>query len=277
MKKFKNIYIEITKACNLKCPFCPSSNMKQKDMIKLDDFKQIIDQIKNYTDGIYLHILGEPLLHPELFSMIEYASKYLKVSLTTNGHILKQNLSQIINSNMYILNLSMQSLINESDEFIDNYLNNILTLIKNKHDNLNIHLRIWNNQNTNFKLNQKLKKFIDDHKLLTYSNINVSINDEFRWPTLEDEINFNKTSCLGGKKQLGILTNGDIVCCCLDYLGNTKLGNIYQDLFENIINSEQLKKVLEGWNNKNPYFELCKKCTYRNRFMKGKGHESKNN
>ena len=270
MKKFKNIYIEITKACNLKCSFCPSSQMKQRDMISIDDFKLIIDQIKDYTDGIYLHILGEPLLHPQVFTMIEYASNELKVSLTTNGHLLNQYLNEIINSNLYIINFSMQSLVNESDEFINNYLNNILLLLKHKKDNLNVHLRIWNNQTVNQELNQKLNNFIHDHNLLKYPNVNISVNDEFRWPSLNDELNNNQTTCLGGKKQLGILTNGDVVICCLDYLAHTKIGNIYENSFLIILEGEQYNCVLEGWKQQKPYFELCKRCTYRNRFMKGK-------
>ena len=89
MKKFKNVYVEITKACNLKCSFCPSSSVNNHEYLSFESFKHIIDQIKDYTDGIYLHILGEPLLHKEVFDFIEYASKYLKVSLTTNGHLIK--------------------------------------------------------------------------------------------------------------------------------------------------------------------------------------------
>ena len=78
MKKFKNIYIEITRACNLKCAFCPSKDYSSKDFITFKNFKHIIDEVKEYTDGIYLHVLGEPLLHQDVFKFINYASKYVK-------------------------------------------------------------------------------------------------------------------------------------------------------------------------------------------------------
>lgn len=269
MKKFKNIYVEIIKNCNLKCPFCPSSKLKQKQKISYDQFKLIIEQIKDYTEGIYLHILGEPLLHPDLFKMIEYASMFVKVSLTTNGHLLGKYLNQIINSNLYILNLSMQSLVNKSDAFIEEYFKNVLLLLENKKNTLNVHLRIWNNHKNNYLLNQKLHQLIEKNHLTSYTNVHISYGEEFDWPSINDEENLNHTKCLGGKKQLGILTNGDVVCCCLDYLGNTKIGNIYETLFSQIINDKQYLKVLDGWNKQQPYFELCKKCTYRNRFMKG--------
>ena len=37
-----------------------------------------------------------------------------------------------------------------------------------------------------------------------------------------------------------------------------------------IANSKLFNDVIKGWNDLNPYFELCKKCTYRNRFRKEK-------
>lgn len=268
MKKFKNIYIEITKACNLKCPFCPSKDVSEKDYLSFDNFKYIIDQIKDYTDGIYLHILGEPLLHKDVFKFIDYASKYVKVSLTTNGRLINKWTNELINSNLYVINISLQSLITENIIYIDEYLDNVEDLIKNKPDSLAIHLRIWNNKEKNGLLNNYLNNYLFDRKLDSYKNVNISVQDEFKWPSLDDKINEIKSSCLGGKSQIGILLNGDVCICCLDYLGHTSIGNIYQSTFDNMIKNELYQNVLKGWINKEPYFELCKKCTFRNRFRK---------
>ena len=61
--KFKKIYIEITNRCNLSCKFCSKSNRIKKDM-SISEFETVINKIKDYTNHIYLHIKGEPLLHP---------------------------------------------------------------------------------------------------------------------------------------------------------------------------------------------------------------------
>ena len=122
MRKFKNIYVEITKACNLSCKFCPSSSDNNKnEYLSFDNFKYIIEEIKEFTEGIYLHILGEPLLHKDLFKFIEYASQYLKVSVTTNGHLIKNHVADLINSNLYVLNISLQSInkVEDLDEYFD--------------------------------------------------------------------------------------------------------------------------------------------------------------
>ena len=84
-KKYKKIYIEITNKCNLNCTFC-SEVKRKKEKITLENFEEIIKQINNYTDYIYLHVKGEPLLHPEIDKILDIAEKYnLKVNLTTNG------------------------------------------------------------------------------------------------------------------------------------------------------------------------------------------------
>ena len=71
--KFKKIYIEITNACNLNCPFC-IKNKRKINYMTFDDYKEVINKIKNHTKEIYMHILGEPLLHPEIANFIEYAN-----------------------------------------------------------------------------------------------------------------------------------------------------------------------------------------------------------
>ena len=61
---FKKIYVEITNACNLNCPFC-MHNRRKVENLSLDNFKIVIDKISSYTKYIYLHVLGEPLLNKD--------------------------------------------------------------------------------------------------------------------------------------------------------------------------------------------------------------------
>ena len=277
MRKFKNIYVEITKACNLACRFCPSSkNNNHNEYLSFDKFKHLINEIKDYTEGIYLHILGEPLLHKDLFKFIDYASSYLKVSVTTNGHLIKNHLESLVSSNLYVLNISLQSISAVCE--LDEYFNNLYKLVVNRKNNLAIHLRIWNDKNseTVCNLNKRLYELINQYHLLEYPYVNLSVADEFEWPSLDLDDNLVRSSCLGGKHQMGILLNGDVTICCLDYLGKTKIGNIYEDSFDSLLSKELYKSVLKGWNDLNPYFDLCKKCTYRNRFRKESSHEGHN-
>ena len=108
--KFKKIYLEITNACNLNCSFC-IKNKRKVEYLTFDNYKLIVDKIKNYTKELYFHILGEPLLHPDIINFIEYANKKgLLVNITTNGYLIN-NLKN--NDGIHRLNISLHS-YNES-------------------------------------------------------------------------------------------------------------------------------------------------------------------
>jgi len=95
MKRFKKIYIEITNLCNLSCSFCPKTKRKSTYMSQ-EHFERIIGEITPFTDYVYLHVKGEPLLHPMLGSFLSICSKHgLKVNITTNGTLIKKALPEL--------------------------------------------------------------------------------------------------------------------------------------------------------------------------------------
>ena len=72
--KFNKIYIEITNYCNLNCSFC-SKDSRVKHEMTIDEFEHIVNEIKEYTDSIYLHVKGEPLLNPNLDLFLDICEK----------------------------------------------------------------------------------------------------------------------------------------------------------------------------------------------------------
>ena len=88
--RFRHIYLEITNICNLNCPFC-SKDDRQKEFMSLDDFKKYALMCKEYTNSLYLHIKGEPLMHQDFLEMIAFLEEIgMKVKLTTNGDFLSK-------------------------------------------------------------------------------------------------------------------------------------------------------------------------------------------
>ena len=85
----KRIYLEITNACNLNCPFC--SYDKGHSFLTLEEIDNYLTQIKEFCDYIYLHILGEPLLHPDFNRILDLLdSKEMHLQLVTNGTLLSR-------------------------------------------------------------------------------------------------------------------------------------------------------------------------------------------
>ena len=90
MKRFAKVYIEISNICNLKCSFCPGTTRQPKRM-NIDELRTVLTKIKDYTDYIYFHLLGEPLCHPDLEAFLSLAEEMeFKVIITTNGTLIER-------------------------------------------------------------------------------------------------------------------------------------------------------------------------------------------
>ena len=95
-KRFKKIYLEITNSCNLSCSFC-IKNRRVIKYLNLEEFKIILSKLEKYTDYLYFHVLGEPLMHPMINEFINLASSKFRVQITTNGYLI----DKIIDNNIH--------------------------------------------------------------------------------------------------------------------------------------------------------------------------------
>lgn len=279
--RFKKIYIEINNTCNFNCSFCIHTNRK-KEFMSIENFSHIINQIKDYTDYVYLHIMGEPLLHPKLNEFITICKNHnINVNITTNGSLLKKNKEIFLNNPIRQLNISLHSIEKEDQIFYD-YINDVLSFVKELNDKTNtyISLRMWNvenenNSRQNYILNKISNDFnclVNDIELKNYKNIKIkdhlfiSLDKRFIWPSLKNEIYSYHGKCLGMKNMCGILVDGTVVPCCLDAQGDINLGNIFDTNFKDILESQKVSEILQGWKDNKCAEELCQKCSYRNRF-----------
>lgn len=67
-------------------------------------------------------------------------------------------------------------------------------------------------------------------------------------------------TCGYALKNLGILSNGEIVMCCPDYDGKTSLGNLYRQSLCEILSSEQVKKIRRGFEGLKVVHPHCQRC-----------------
>ncbi len=265
--KYQQIYVEITNICNLNCPFCLPTKRKPREMT-LDEVKIIADKVKVYTHSVYLHVKGEPLMHTKLKDIIDiFKTVGIKVKITTNGINIKEHLDYLLNNDgISKINVSLQSVHNMNDKVIQQYFSDLKELVLNT--KTHVYLRNWALDVESRKpLEDELKKiypnalFQDGEYLSEY--VHYSIQERFEWPTTKGD-EYEKSTCLGGKNQIAILSDGTVVLCCLDTNGDNDLGNIFTTDLNDIINSSKYQNSV----NKMPYLELCKKCSYRLKFKK---------
>mgnify|MGYP004524452751 FL=1 len=274
MKKYKKIYIEITNNCNLKCSFCSEVKRKRRFMTP-EEFENILIKIKDYTDYIYLHIKGEPLLHPNIIEFLRLADKYnLKVNLTTNGTLFSKVAKELSECNsLRKINFSLHS-----ENSLDNYCEEIFKKVELLKDKIIIY-RLWTLKNNQLdsksqEIVNKIKKYYNlpqetVDKIYTSNNIKIKStiyvdkDNEFSWP----EVTTHKSNgyCYALKTQIGILVDGTVVPCCLDSNGVVNLGNIFKESLEEIINSEKYISLKKSFQDRKPCEKLCQSCTFKER------------
>lgn len=90
-------YLEITNVCNRQCPFCPGTS-REKRFVPPDVFQKRLEQMRSYgIRELYLHVLGEPLLHPDFPEIMDLCTQAgIPVNLTTNGTLLSAAKEQIL-------------------------------------------------------------------------------------------------------------------------------------------------------------------------------------
>lgn len=264
--RFKKIYIETTNLCNLNCDFC-IKNGRKNEIMTIQNFKIILSKIKNYTNYIYLHILGEPLLNPKLNEFILLASNEgFNINITTNGYLIDKIKD---NKNIRQVNISLHSFDVKYNVELKKYLNNIFDsaeeLIKN---DTYVSLRLWvknkysediiNEVNNYYKVNITKNTKIKE-------NLFFNFEKQFIWPDLNNSYYNESGKCYGLTDHIGILVDGTIVPCCLDTLGIINLGNIFKEEIDEILNKKTVIKMIEGFKNNKKEMELCKHCNFLER------------
>lgn len=266
--KYKKIYVEITNKCNKRCSFCSIDNRVKHEMT-IDEFKQVINKIKPYTNYIYLHVKGEPLIHTRFKEIIEICRKEnMHVNITTNG-------TNLINQNKYLtndvinqVNISIHAL--NIEEF-KNITPEIEKLVNKK---IHVVCRFWALENNKIDKDNMEKlliilKYFNKMEILdeikTKQNVKIqdylyiNLHNLFVWPN-DSKTEIKYGSCYGLKTHIAILSNGTVVPCCLDSEGKINLGNIYEESLEDILNKERTKNIIEGFRQNKLVEELCKHC-----------------
>jgi len=172
----------------------------------------------------------------------------------------------------------------------DEYITNILSFIKEAREKSNVlvSLRLWNleecnSSNEEIKRNLDILQCIENEYNLDYKiqekvtpgkgvklveGVYLNQDYEFQWPDLKEEEDDGVGFCYGLRGQIAILVDGTVVPCCLDGEGVINLGNVKTTDFSEILESQRVQSIVDGFSRKLAVEELCRKCGYRKRFGK---------
>ncbi|EAJ1621452.1 radical SAM protein [Campylobacter upsaliensis] len=277
--RFKKIYIELSDICGLKCEFCPSQKAR-RGVLSLQDFEKIATQIYDKAELFALHLLGDPLILSDLRSYINLAKAYkMKLEITTSGFYLNEENQNLLLEfeNIHQINISLASFFSQKKLDLNAYLKPILKLCERHFKCKNssfINLRLWN-FNMDFKapkengaiyelLRQNFKEEFDfkASKIRLQRHIILHQARRFTWPSLNAPFISKKGFCYALKEQVGILSDGTLVPCCLDSGGAINLGNVLENSFQNLLETKKFLDLKQGFERGERLENLCQRCEF---------------
>ncbi len=228
-------------------------------MITANQFQRAVDQLAPWAPRLYLHVKGEPLLHPRLDDLLDRAHDAgLGVELVTNGTLLARwQEILLVHPALRRIHLSLQSL--ETLEAEAEALGAVLAFAdRAQQAGLPVEFRSW--KGTSKRQGTMLGP---GRSLLT--------DAAFRWPTLDDPPISTSGFCLGLRDQIAVLVDGTVVPCCLDGEGVLALGNLYRQDLSEILAGPRAQALHRGFSDGRCVEPLCQRCQFRQRFDKRRG------
>jgi radical SAM protein with 4Fe4S-binding SPASM domain len=257
------LWIETTSRCNLSCSACPNKDLGQKDRGDMDFalFKKIIDLSKDFVFEVNLFHRGEPLLHPEIIKMINYAAlRNIKTCIHTNAVLLDSKMSQkIIGSDLSKIYFSLDTFIksdyekNRHGAVFDEVLSNIKGFLKIKKESgskkpaafiLLMDLKNESLSSLDRKKNlEYFKSIIKDFRGLALDGIIK--REAHNWggslKTAHPAENSNIITCTFPWYSLTVFFDGRVYLCPQDFKGLHQIGDINNKTIREIFNDEPIR------------------------------------
>lgn len=273
----QRVLFEMTSRCNTNCRMCPSNNMARA-RIHMDTGKylSVVDELDaRGIQGLWLFHIGESLLHPDFFQILEYVGGKKNLGVTwfsSNGILMTpETTRKLLNSRLGVMQISLLSMSCEGyatlapDTPYDTIMNNLNSVIEmvRAHEGSRPLFRIQTvNQHTNrHELDAFIKKYYDKCDIISINMIEYQ-NLDFNAPSARPK------SCREGKKCSRIangfflITSDGCVTICDEAFNNEyDIGNVWQEPIYDIWNGEKRRIFVQAnesgeiWN-----YPLCSKC-----------------
>ena len=283
MRPLKKAYLEITNLCNLNCSFCPGTR-RAPGFLSPEDFRLLAGRIRPHTRYLYLHLMGEPLLHPRLEEILAIGAELdFSLILTTNGTLLPQRGELLCRSPaLWKVSISLHSFEgNTGASHLEDYLDTCFSFARLcSQAGKRCVLRLWNLDGPQSPGANTRNEAILDRLSCCFPqpwradwqgtriapDVYLEWSERFDWPELSAPPGEASGFCRGLRDQVGVLWDGTVVPCCLDHEGDIPLGSLYHQSLEEILSSPRARALYDGFSQRRAVEPLCRRCGYRQRF-----------
>ena len=260
VKKITSLIIEPTNTCNLRCTFCfvTEGMTREGGFMDLDLFKKIIDDCPD-LEHLCMHNWGEPLLHKDIFKMIEYAKNkgVNYVVMNTNGTLVTDKMiDRIVDSKLDIIRFSIDGSAETFKRVRGVELQNI-----------------ERNINKLKKVKEKRRPKLKMGVVFTVEEDTEGDAEDYitHWEKIVDHVRLQPKLITSPRTEicpepfgkdygkLVVLWDGRVIPCCVDYNANLTIGSVQNDTIQNLWKNEKMdllrKQHLNG-----QFPDTCANC-----------------
>ena len=282
-----SVSIELTNHCNLFCPECASGSglmRRVKGFLDLGLFKKIASELSPYLYYINFYFQGEPMLHPEFFSFLEFSDKTYTV-VATNGHFLTvENSEKLALSQLRKLTVSFDGMDKETyleyrknGDFdkVKEGIMNVATAIRIHRSPLKLEIQFLVNRFNENQIKNAKKFAAEAGASLKLKSMQVIHSDKTgRWmPTIEKFRRYReKDGTFSIKNSMPdrcfrlwlnpvITWDGKVLPCCFDKDAEFVMGDLKTDSFQSIWNGSAYKEFRRSILNGRNKISICNNCT----------------
>jgi len=260
VKKITSLIIEPTNTCNLRCTFCfvTEGMTREGGFMELDLFKKIIDDSPG-LEHLCMHNRGEPLLHKDIFKMIEYAKNngVNYVVMNTNGTLLTNKMvDQIVDSKLDIIRFSI-------DGSTETFKRVRGVELQNIEQNINKLKKVKEKRRPSLKMGVVFTVEED-----TEEDVEDYIN---HWKKIVDHVRLQPKLITSPRAEvcpepfgkdygkLVVLWDGRVIPCCVDYNANLMIGSVQNETIPNLWKNEKMD-LLREQHLKGEFPDTCANC-----------------
>lgn len=245
-KLLPEIYqIEVTNACNLQCPLCPRFVKRRPSSFINPNLIQLMADRGDLDNSYFIELqfAGEPLLHPNLMTIVNtLKKKNLLVGLSTNGTLIHEKIDELLL--LDAITISVDSFEKESYEKIrvgssyNRFISNIKFLLENRGSNPFPIIDLQLIRSTEPIDAFWSKQWMLGEKFIKENNYNVNLRSVpecygtwrsykpsfFRdkiFPTVQ-----NNDLCLNPFTSVSIQADGNVTSCCFSFGTDNGYGNV---------------------------------------------------
>lgn len=294
----KNAYVEITNICNLSCSFCPGHTRNRRSMTA-EEFRIVASKLEGRIQNLFLHIMGEPLIHSELDKILDIAGKIgADIKITTNGTLLPEKVALLSKTEaLKTVCISLHSFEGNAiggmaELKLKKYLSGCIDAGKKlARKGKFVVYRLWNlDDEGKGKAKSSFNDFILKELETAFSpereewvkthcgqriatHVFIEWGEYFDWPGTdcdktdccsqkEYEGEYGSDFCHGLLTQIGILSDGTVVPCCMDRNGDIPLGNIFESDLDEILMGDRARNMREAMAHHRFIEPLCHSCGF---------------